>query len=70
MHESIETKIDQYFDWIINQLARGNTIEKIKNGIKFHEFEKVKEWQSKYGFHFHIFPNDHFINGKPHFHLI
>ena len=34
------------------------------------EFEKVKEWKSRFGYQFHIYSNDHFIDNKPHFHFI
>jgi hypothetical protein len=33
-------------------------------------FKQIKEWRSKFGYQFHIYSNDHFINNKPHFHLI
>lgn len=61
--------IDKSFEWLLNQLVKGNTIENIEKGIHHMEFESVKEWKSKYGYKFHIYSNDHFINNKPHFHL-
>jgi hypothetical protein len=70
MSENISLQLDESFDWIIHQLTRGNTIEGIKNNRFFFEFEQVKEWKSKYGFQFQIYPNDHFIEKQPHFHLV
>ena len=64
------SNLDQSFDSIIYQLTRGNTIEGLKNHIRFVELEKVNEWKSKYGYQFHIYSNDHLIDNKPHFHFI
>jgi len=63
-------KLDESFEFVFHQLERGNTIEGIKNNRLFFEFEKVKEWKSKYGYEFHIYSNDHLIDKKPHFHLV
>ena len=62
--------LDESFDFIIHQLQRGNTVEEMKNNTFYSEFEKVKEWQSKYGYEFYIYSNNHPINKKPQFHLI
>lgn len=70
MNDNLELQLDESFDWIIHQLTKGNTIQGLKNNKQHFEFEQVKEWKSKYGFQFQIYPNDHFIKNKPHFHLI
>lgn len=64
MDEATENRLDQFFDSIIFQLSKGNTIEGIKRGRLFMEFEKVKEWKSRFGYQFHIYLNDHFISIK------
>ena len=68
--DNLELQLDKSFDFIIHQLIRGNTIQGLKNNKYLFELEQVKEWQSKYGFQFQIYSNDHFIENKPHFHLI
>jgi hypothetical protein len=68
--DSPEKKLGDYFDWIINQLTKGNIIEGLKNNRIYSEFEQVKEWKLKYGFQFQIYSNDHLIDNKPHFHLV
>ncbi len=70
----IENKLNQSLDEIIFQLSKGNTIEGLKNGRLWMEFEQVKEWKSRFGFQFLIYPNDHLLKNsqkeyKPHFHL-
>jgi hypothetical protein len=61
--------IEQSLDEILFQLSKGNTIEGLKKGRMWMGFEQVKEWQSRFGFQFHIYSNDHLIDNKPHFHL-
>lgn len=61
--------LEESFDEILYQLSKGNTIEGLKKGRMWMEFEQVKEWQNRFGFQFHIYSNDHFIDNKPHFHL-
>ena len=68
--KEIENLLDELFDEILFQLSKGNTIDGLKNGRKWSGFEQVKEWKSKFGFQFHIYSNDHFIESKPHFHLV
>ena len=70
MEENLETQLNEAFDWIIHQLAKGNTIQGLENNRCYFEFEQVKEWKSKYGFQFQIYSNDHLIEKKPHFHLV
>lgn len=70
MTGEIELKLNQGLDFILEQLAHGNTIDGIKAGRLWMGFEQVKEWKSKFGYQFHIYSNDHFIDNKPHFHLI
>lgn len=57
------------FDGLLYQISKGNTVENILEGNIFVELEQVKEWKSKFGYTFNIYSNDHFINGKPHFHF-
>lgn len=70
MKEDIEIQLNRGIDFILDQLEHGNTIDGLKKGRKWRSFEQVKEWQSKYGYKFHIYSNDHLIENKPHFHLI
>ena len=66
----MSTELEIGFDELLYDLSKGHTIEKMKKGLKRFEFEQVKEWKNRFGYSFHIFPNDHFIDNKPHFHLI
>ena len=70
MTEELENKLNQGLDYILDQLHHGNTIEGLKNGRVWMGFEQVKEWKSKFGFQFQIYSNDHFIDNKPHFHIV
>jgi len=70
MSEKIENKLNEGLDYIIDQLTHGNTIDRLKKGRVWFGFEQLKEWKSKYGFQFQIYSNDHFIENKPHFHLV
>lgn len=66
----MSTELEIGFDELLYDLSKGHTIEKMKKGLKRFEFEQVKEWKNRFGYSFHIYPNDHFIDNKPHFHLI
>ncbi len=66
----ITNELDQGLDYVLDQLAHGNTIEGLKKGRVWMGFEQVKEWKSKFGFQFQIYSNDHFIDTKPHFHIV
>lgn len=68
--QDLEKQLGEGLDWIIHQLTKGNTIKGLKNNKIYFEFEQVKEWKLKYGFQFQIYSNDHFIDNKPHFHLV
>jgi hypothetical protein len=70
MTEKLELKLNFGLDYILNQLAHGNTIEGLKVGKVWMGLEQVKEWKSKFGFQFQIYSNDHFIQNRPHFHII
>ncbi len=70
MTEEYENKLNQGLDYILDQLSHGNTIEGLKNGRVWMGFEQVKEWKSKFGFQFQIYSHDHFIENKPHFHIV
>jgi hypothetical protein len=65
----VEQILNKSFDGILFQLSKGNTVEGLKRGVRWHGFEQVKEWKSRFGYQFHIYSNDHLINNKPHFHL-
>jgi hypothetical protein len=58
------------FDNLLLAFDKGLTIEQHRRGVRYVELEKVKEWKSKFGYEFHIYGGEHFIEGKPHFHLI
>jgi hypothetical protein len=58
------------FDELLYSLGKGLTIEKHRNGIRLVELEKVKAWKNRNGYEFHIYGGEHFILGKPHFHLL
>lgn len=63
-------QLDRLFDDLLFQTQRGNvTHEQLERGIRFEQFEQVKEWKLKYGYKFNIYGNDHLIDGKPHFHF-
>ena len=63
-------ELNQGFDEILFQLSKGNTIEGLKKGNLWMGFEKVKEWKSQFGYQFHIYSKDHFLDNKPHFHIL
>ena len=67
--EKVFQSLDSYFDDILYQTYKGNTIENLQRNIRHEEFQKFKEWKSRFGYEFNIYSNDHFIDGKPHFHL-
>jgi hypothetical protein len=69
MNNEIPNKLNQGFDEILFQLSKGNTIEGLEQGKLWMGFEQIKEWKSMFGYQFHIYSNDHFIDKKPHFHL-
>ena len=68
--KEIEDKLNQDFDWVLDQISHGNTIEGLIKGRKWYGLEQVKDWKSKFGYQFHIYSNDHFIDKKPHFHIV
>lgn len=70
MTEELENKLNQGLDYILDQLAHGNTIEGLKKNRVWMGFEQVKEWKSKFGFQFQVYSNDHYIDNKPHFHIV
>ena len=70
MADPTNDKLNRGFDEILFQLSKGNTIECLKKGIFWSGFEKVKEWKSQFGYQFHIYSNDHFLDKKPHFHIL
>lgn len=66
----IEIQLEQTFDDILFQLSKGMTIDKLKQGKQWFGFEQLKDWKNRMGYKIHIYSNDHFIENKPHFHLI
>ena len=68
--DELENKLNKGLDYVIDQLFHGNTIEGLKKGRVWFGLEQVKEWNSKFGFQFQIYSNDHFIDNKPHFHIV
>ena len=70
MDEPIENRLTQSFESIYFQFSKGNTAEGLNRGNRYMEYEQVKEWKSRFGYQFHIYSNDHFIDNKPHFHFI
>ena len=70
MTETTNNELNQGLDEILLQLSKGNTIEGLKKGIVWMGFEKVKEWKSQFGYQFHIYSNDHFLDNRPHFHIL
>lgn len=69
MTNNPENYLEESLDEIIFQLLKGNTIERLAKGIKWNGFQQIKEWRNRFGYQFHIYSNDHFIDNKPHFHL-
>jgi len=67
--EKHEEHLDESLDDILFQLSKGNTIERLAKGVRWESFQQVKEWKNRFGYQFHIYSNDHFIDNKPHFHL-
>jgi hypothetical protein len=61
--------LEFWFDDLLFQIAKGNTHEKLENNIRYEQFQQVGEWNLRFGFKFNIYPNDHLINDKPHFHF-
>lgn len=62
--------IEVLFDDLLFQTHRGNlSHNQLDKGVRFEQFEQIKEWKSKYGFKFNVYGNDHLINGKAHFHF-
>ncbi len=62
--------LDRLFDDLLFQTQRGKiTHEQLERNVRFEQFEQVKDWKLKYGYRFNIYGNDHFIDGRPHFHF-
>lgn len=61
-------KINQFFDDHLYQISKGVTHDQLDRNIRHHEFNSVKEWNSRFGYKFHIY-NDHLINNQRHFHF-
>lgn len=56
-------------DLLIQTIKYGLSHEELEKGRRVGEFEQVSEWKLRYGYKFNIYGNDHFIDGKPHFHF-
>jgi hypothetical protein len=70
MNEEPYLSLEMTFDEILFQLSKGNTIDGLKRGRRWIGLHQVKEWKNQFGYKFHIYSNDHFIDNKPHFHLV
>ena len=70
MSIDINERLNIGLDDILFQFSKGNTVERLEQGIRWESFQQVKEWKSRFGYQFHIYSNDHFIYKKPHFHLL
>jgi hypothetical protein len=70
MSKNPQLQLEMSFDEILIELSKGNTIENLKYKRKRLAFHQVKEWKNQFGYKFHIYSNDHFIDNKPHFHLV
>ena len=70
MSIDINERLNAGLDDILFQFSKGNTIERLEQGIRWESFQQIKEWKSRFGYQFHIYSNDHFIDKKPHFHLL
>lgn len=66
----IDLNLEKSFDELLFQLSKGVSIDRHKEGTHWDAFEHVKSWNNRFGYSFQIYPNDHFIEQKPHFHLI
>jgi hypothetical protein len=66
---SEETRIDRIFDDLLYQTSKGATHSMLDRGIRYESFVQVKEWKARFGYRFSVYPNDHLIDGKKHFHL-
>ena len=65
-----ENILNKEFDLFLESEDKKTNFEPtILSGRTFQKFEKVKEWQSKHGYTFNIYGNDHLIEGKKHFHF-
>ena len=70
MSIDINERLNAGLDDILFQFSKGNTVERLEQGIRWESFQQIKEWKSRFGYQFHIYSNDHFIDKKPHFHLL
>lgn len=61
--------LNRCFDDLKFQFEKGLTIESHKQGTRYVELEKVKEWESRYNYTFNIYGKEHLIDNKPHFHF-
>lgn len=66
-------KIEVLFDTLLIQTVKQNItyeeyVEINSQGEFFGEFEQLNSWRQQFGYKFSVY-NDHFIDGKKHFHL-
>lgn len=71
MSLELNERLDREFDDLLKpMLKHGFTFEQATDPNSMYvELEQVMEWKSRYGFTFNIWPNDHLIDGKRHFHF-
>jgi len=70
MENLLDDKLNRGFDELMFQLSKGITIAQYSKGERWRGFEKVGAWKSRFGYQFQIYSNDHFIDNKPHFHIV
>lgn len=64
------TSLDRSFDELLRDIIlRKHTHEQVEYISKHTQYQKLKEWNSRFGYEFNIYSNDHLIFGKPHFHF-
>lgn len=67
---STEVGLDRSFDELLLQTQdQGLTFEQIEYKHKHEQLQKIKDWNSKYGYALNIYSNEHLIEGKKHFHF-
>lgn len=64
------SSIDRSFDELLRDvILKRQTHEQIEYEAAHTQYQKFKEWNSRFGYKFNIYSNDHLISGKPHFHF-
>jgi|GEM_PF-2039880 hypothetical protein len=62
--------LDRNFDdLLIETQDEGLTYEQIEYKHNHEQLQKIKDWNSRYGYTLNIYSNEHLISGKKHFHF-